>query len=139
MPILPFAFPRQGLVLAYGSILDGGSLWYLIDLERAEATRIRVNAHRVTGKQSVVERVSRPLLISEVSELTQLANRVWSTRDGLASKMGTDVVWDLWLLDGDEVRHESAAGTPEGITEEVAQFLFGLIGQEVSVRSGATP
>src|SRR4051812_33999743 len=81
MPILPIALPRQGMILAYGSILSEGSTWYLVDLERAEAIRIFARLERLTNKLSPVERVTRPLLPTELSVLTQLANRIWASNE----------------------------------------------------------
>lgn len=127
MPSLPVALPRRGIVLAYGSIISDGSNWYLVDFERAEATRIFARLDRATSKLNIVEQVARSLPPGEQSSLTQLANRIWGNDKTLPTQMATDVVWDIWLIDGNDVRHEYAPGLPDGLAKEVAKTIERVI------------
>jgi len=127
MPAIPVTLPHQGIVLSFGSIFGENSRWYVVDLERSEATRIVARADRLTKEMAVVERDTQPLPSGPRSELTQIANRIWVSEDALPSKMATDVIWSLWLLDGDDVRHESAAGRPEGMAKDIEQIMTRLI------------
>lgn len=128
MPVLPVVLPHQGIVLSYGSIFSEVSTWYLVDLERAEATRILASVDRRTRKLSVVEKVTRPLLPEELSEVTQLADRIWASNVALPTRIATDVVWDLWLLDAGQVRREFGPGVPDGLADELAKTMERLVG-----------
>lgn len=130
MPALPVTLPRLGMVLSYGTILSDSSLWYVVDLERAEATRIVARTDRVTRQLGLVTHTTRPLQSDDQSALTQLAYRIWGSKEALPSTLATDVVWNLWLLDGDDVRQESATGRPAGMAREVEQIMLRLIGPD---------
>jgi hypothetical protein len=138
MPMLPIAMPRQGIVLAYGSILSEGSTWYLVDLEKAEARRVLARFDRGTKEQNVVKVVTRALLPAELSELTQLANRIWASKDALPTQWATDVVWDLWVLDAGDARRDFGPGRPAGLAKEVADRMDALVGPYLPVEPGAT-
>jgi len=127
MPALPIALPRHGMVLAYGSFLSSGSLWYVVDFERGEATRIQARAERNADRKRqelvIVEQATRAIPSHELSRLKQIDKEIWALENRLPMHFATDVVWDLWLLDGPDVRRESAPGVPAGPAKEVELMM----------------
>jgi hypothetical protein len=127
MPALPIALPRHGMVLAYGSILSAGSLWYVVDLERGEARRIQArderNDDRSLRELVIVEQTTRTIPSHELSRLKQIDKEIWALENRLPMHFATDVVWDLWLLDGADVRREFAPGVPAGPAKEIEVMM----------------
>jgi hypothetical protein len=126
MPVLPVTLPRQGLVLELGSGIAGRSTCYLLDLQTTEATRISVRFDRLTHEQRIVERVSRSLPPDELATLTQLLNRIWASPEALPVLEATDVSWNIWLFDGDDVRREGGRGRTGGLAKDVENYMMGL-------------
>lgn len=139
MPSIPILLPQRGLVLSYGSFFSDGSMWYLIDLERAEATRVYARLNRSTSQQSIGEQATRPLTPEELSLLTRLVNGIWASREPLPSTEATDVAWSIWLLDVDDVRHESSAGIPGSLAKEVEQSMHRLFMTEMHGQPNVSP
>ncbi|MYN06124.1 hypothetical protein [Pseudoduganella aquatica] len=139
MPSIPIALPQRGLVLSFGSFFGDGSTWYVIDLQRAEATQIYARLNRSTSQQSIGEQVTRPLAPEEISLLTQLVNDIWASRELLPSTDVTDVAWSIWLLDDDDVRHEFSAGRPDGLAKEVEQSMRRMFMAELHVQPKVSP
>jgi hypothetical protein len=139
MPSIPIALPQRGLVLSFGSFFGNGSTWYVIDLERAEATRVYARLNRSTSQQSIDEQVTRPLAPEEVSSLTHLVNGIWASKEPLPSIDVTDVAWSIWLLDVDDVRHESSAGRPDGLAKEIEQTMSRLFMAEKDGQPSVSP
>jgi hypothetical protein len=137
MPAIPVALPRRGIVLSFGSMMSDTSLWYLVDLERAEGTRVEARLDGQAKKLNVIETATRLLQPQELTKLTQLTNRAWASPDGLPTRMATDVVWDIWFLDADDVRHEFAAGLPDGLAKEIGDTMFLLLGRKTPSQLGA--
>jgi hypothetical protein len=120
------------MAFSYGSILSSGSLWYLADFERGEATRILARDERdgATLRLIIVERTTRRIPASDLARLTQIGNEIWGLKDRLPAQISPDVVWNLWLLDGTDVRYEFAPGGPVGLAKEVEQILDRLLKPE---------
>jgi hypothetical protein len=127
MPALSIAMPHHGMVLAYGSFLSSGSLWYVVDLERGEATRIQARAERSADrnlhKLVIVDQTTRAMPDHELSRLKQIDKEIWALENKLPMHFATDVTWDLWLLDDPDVRRESAPGVPAGPAKEIELMM----------------
>lgn len=119
-------------MLARGSIQDEGSLWYVIDLERARAGSILARRERDSGKLVPARQSNRPLSPPDRSRLERIAGRIWSNPAALPTNMATDVVWDLWLFDGGDVRHEGGPGTPDGLAADLEAMAARLTAPEAS-------
>jgi hypothetical protein len=61
------------------------------------------------------------LLPGELSALTQLANRIWVSQEALLPMPVRHLTWDLWLLDGIEVRRQGGLGLAGGLAKEVEE------------------
>jgi hypothetical protein len=128
MPSLPIALPRHGMVLSHGSILSTSSLWYTVDLERGELSRVLARDDRAAHKIDIVEHMTRPIPPDDLVALKQISGRIWASTDRLPTQMATDVVWDLWQLDGDDVRRDFGPGVPDGLAKEAEQIMKRLVG-----------
>lgn len=128
MPLLPVSLPRHGMVLAFGSTLSTTSLWYMVDLERGEATRIVARDNRAAQTIDVVERATHPIPDTDLAALKRIARRIWASRDRLPAQMATDSTWDLWQLDGDDVRRDFGIGVPDGLAKDAQRIMARLLG-----------
>ncbi|QJE01162.1 hypothetical protein HH212_14900 [Massilia forsythiae] len=128
MPSLPIALPRHGMVLAAGSFLSTGSLWYMVDLERGEASRILARDDRTAHKTDIVEHTTRPIPPDDLATLRRIADGIWASTGPLPTVMATDAAWDLWQLDGDDVRRDFGPGDPDGLGKEAKQIMQRLVG-----------
>lgn len=122
-PTLPVVLPSRGMVLAYGSFLATGSLWFTVDLERKEVSRILANYDRTAQKLVVTRQATRPLPPDTLARLTEISNDIWSSTDRLPTLMATDVTWDLWQIDGDDLRRDFGPGRPGGLAQEAARIM----------------
>jgi hypothetical protein len=139
MPSIPIALPQRGIVLSFGSFFGNGSTWYVIDLQRAEATHVSARLDRSTSQQSIRKQVTRPLAPEEVSSLTQLVNGIWASKEPLPSIDVTDVAWGIWLLDVDDVRYEFSVGRPDGLAKEIEQSMSRVFMAEKHGQPGVSP
>lgn len=128
--MLPVVLPSRGMVLAYGSFLATGSLWFTVDLERKEVSRILANYDRTAQKLVVTKQVTRPLLLDTLARLTEISNDIWSSTDKLPTLMTTDVTWTLWQIDGDDMRRDFGPGRPGGLAQEAASIMERVVRQE---------
>lgn len=128
MPKLPIVLPRQGMVLAHGSFHSTSSLWYTVDLERGEASRILARWDPVEKRLDIVEHSTRPIPPADLASLKHIANRIWTSTEWLPTQMATDVTWDLWQIDGDDVRRDYGPGMPGGLGKEAEQIMSRLVG-----------
>lgn len=60
---------------------------------------------------------------ADAAELDAAMARVWPVPDRLPGSMATDIFWDLWLVDGDQRRHETGAGMASGAAEPLVGLL----------------
>ena len=128
MPLLPVVLPRHGMVLAFGSTLSTTSLWYMVDLERGEASRIVARYNRAAHTIDVVERTTRPIPDVDLVALKKIARRIWANRDWVPTHMATDSTWDLWQLDGGDVRRDFGIGVPDGLAKDAQRIMARLLG-----------
>ncbi|QNA89692.1 hypothetical protein G4G28_16635 [Massilia sp. Dwa41.01b] len=115
-------------MLSYGAVNSQVSTWYAVDLDRGEATRMLARLDRSMGKHGVLERVTGRLSAAQSSALSQLTARIWASSNPLPTQMATDVVWDLWLLDGGDVRREFGPGRPAGMAQDLARTMQEVVG-----------
>lgn len=130
MPKLPVALPKRGMVLVYGSFLASGSLWLMLDLERKEVTRVLANYDRTADKLVVTRQATRSLQPDTLARLTEISNDIWSSTDKLPTLMATDVTWDLWQIDGDDIRRDFGPGGPGGLAQEAARIMERVVRPE---------
>jgi hypothetical protein len=125
LPQLPIALPRKGLVFNYDSVMSSVSPWYVVDFDRGEATRILARRYVDRGLPglAVIEQTTRALPSHELARLTQVNTEIWALQDRLPAQLAAEVSWQLWLLDGGDVRHELEAGVPNGPSKEILLMM----------------
>jgi hypothetical protein len=125
MPALPIALPRKGLVFSYESVMTNVWPWYVVDLERGEASRILARGHAEHGqlRLAIVEQTTRAIPSHELTRLIQIDREIWALEDRLPEQGAPEVGWHLWLLDGPDVRHELRAGVPNGLSKEILLMM----------------
>lgn len=139
MPVLPIVLPHRGALLSFGSFFSNASTWYLLDLEHAQASRIEAHVDRTAKQFALIvdKRIDRALLPAELARVVVVLNRIWSAPLGPSKERFHDAVWDLWLLDGDDVRQDAGPGSPHGPAGELATALHQLVGPELAVMTAA--
>lgn len=125
MPALPIALPRKGLVFSYEWGHSSESHWYVVDLERGEASRILARAYAEHGQPrlAVVEQTTRAIPSHELTRLMQIDREIWALEDRLPEQGSPEGGWRLWLLDGGDVRHELRLGVPTGPSAEIYRMM----------------
>jgi len=126
--------PRHGVVLGSWGFFSYGSHYHVVDLDRGTLANTFVPSPGVPGAQPPkssapnARRQSLALPKSELPQLVELANRIWAKPDPLRTRDASDVSWDMWLIDGQQIRHESGAGLPDGLAAEWLRRINKLSG-----------
>jgi hypothetical protein len=125
MPMLPVALPRKGLVFTLEWVHSSVSHWYVVDLERGEASRFLARAYADHGQPrlAIIEQATRAIPSHELNRLQQIDREIWALEDRLPEQGSPDGAWRLWLLDGGDVRHELRLGEPNGPSAEIYRML----------------
>jgi hypothetical protein len=125
MPLLPVALPRKGLVFTLEWVHSSTSRWYVVDLERGEASRFlaRVYADHGQPRLAIVEQATRAIPSHELTRLKQIDREIWALEDRLPEQGSPEGAWRLWLLDGGDVRHERRLGEPNGLSAEIYRMM----------------
>lgn len=129
-PKLPITLPSRGMVLGYGSFHATSSLWLMLDLDRQEVSRILANYDRTTEKLDVTRQATRALQPDTLARLTEISDNIWSSIDRLPTLMATDVTWELWQIDGDDIRRDFGPGSPGGLAYEAARIMERVVRPE---------
>jgi hypothetical protein len=133
MPKPGVELPRHGVVLGSWGFFSYGSHYHVVDLDRGMLVNTFVPSPGVPGaprpKRGVPKaRQAVALPKSELPQLVELANRIWAKPHAIRTRDATDVSWDMWLIDGQQIRHESGAGLPDGLAAEWLRRINKLSG-----------
>jgi hypothetical protein len=129
MPKPGFALPRHAVVLGSWGFTSYGSDFQVLDLDSGKLVRAFVPAAQVpTRRAPKPSRSAVKLPASSLPQLRELANRIWAEPQPIRSRDATDTAWDLWLIDGAQIRHETGAGLPDGLAAEWMRRLNRLQG-----------
>jgi hypothetical protein len=124
MPRPGIELPRHAVVLGTWGFFSNGSRYQVVDLDRGTLVKTFVPSPSVPTPNAPKHRArhARPHTVilpkSELPQLVELANRIWAKSYPIRTRNAADVSWDLWLIDGQQVRHESGAGLPDGLAAE---------------------
>jgi hypothetical protein len=119
MPKPGFTLPRRAVVISSWGFLSFGSDFQVVDLDSGKLVRAFVPSPSVpTARAPRPTRSATKLPPSALPQLLDLANRIWAEPEPLRSRDATDTAWDLWLIDGKQIRHERGAGLPTGLAAE---------------------
>lgn len=132
LPNLPLALPRHGMLLFRCSFFNANSLWYTVDLERGEASRMVTHNDSVAHKIDLVERTTHRIPPGDLAVLKEISTRIWASADAFPTRMATDVAWELWQLDGDDARHDGGPGLPGALAEEAQEIIQRLVRKPAS-------
>ena len=119
MPRTGFALPRHAVVAASWGFASQGSYFEVLDLDSGKLVHAFVPMPAVPGRPT--QKASRrdvQVPVSALPPLTALANRLWADPHAIHSDGATDCGWNLWLIDGQDVRHEAGPGTPTALAAE---------------------
>ncbi len=129
MPRPGFTLPRHAVVASSWGFFSYGSDFQVLDLDSGKLVRTFVPSPSVpTQRAPKPGRSALKLPPSAMPQLMDLANRLWAEPEPIRSRDATDVAWDLWLIDGKQIRHESGAGLPTGLAAEWIQLINKLQG-----------
>ena len=126
--------PRHAVVVGTWGFFSNGSHYQVVDLDRGTLVKTFVpspsvpmpNAPKHRARKARSPTVTLPK--SELPQLVELANRIWAKSHPIRTRNAADVSWDLWLIDGQQVRHESGAGLPDGLAAEWLRRINKLAG-----------
>jgi hypothetical protein len=126
--------PRHAVVLGTWGFFSNGNHYQVVDLDRGTLVKTFVpspsvpipNAPKQRARKARSHTVTLPK--SELPQLVALANRIWAKSHPIRTRNATDVSWDLWLIDGRQIRHESGAGLPDGLAAEWLRRINKLAG-----------
>lgn len=135
------AWPKPGIELPHHAVVLGswgffsyGNHYQVVDLDRGILVKTFVPSPGVPGAdvpKSLPPRERRQILTlpkSELPQLVELANRIWAKPHAIRTRAASDVSWDMWLIDEQQIRHESGAGLPDGLAAEWLRRLDKLSG-----------
>ena len=126
--------PRHAVVVGTWGFFSNGSHYQVVDLDRGTLVKTFVPSPSVPLPNAPKHRArkSRSLTVtlpkSELPQLVELANRIWAKSHPIRTRNAADVSWDLWLIDDQQVRHESGAGLPDGLAAEWLRRINKLAG-----------
>ena len=133
MPRPGIALPRHAVVVGSWGFFNQGTDFQVLDLDTGTLVHAFVPAPAVPGRQQPKgKRSTVTLPRSALPTLVALANRIWASPQPIPSRSATDIAWNLWLIDGTAVRHETGAGLPEGLAAEWMHRIDKLLGAEHS-------
>jgi len=119
MPKPGFALPRHAVVLGSWGFFSYGSEFQVLDLDSGKLVHAFVPSPQVpTRRAPRATRSETRLPSAAMPQLLALANRIWAEPQPIRSRDATDTAWDLWLIDGEQIRHETGAGLPSGLAAE---------------------
>jgi hypothetical protein len=121
--------PRHAVVLGSWGFFSYGSHYQIVDLDRGMLVKTFVPSPSVPNARAPKERrQTLALPKSELPQLVELANRIWAKPHAIRTRAASDVSWDMWLIDGQQIRHESGAGLPDGLAAEWQRRIDKLAG-----------
>ncbi|WP_156328212.1 MULTISPECIES: hypothetical protein [unclassified Massilia] len=133
MPRPGIALPRHAVVVGTWGFFNQGTDFQVLDLDTGTLVHAFVPAPAVPGRQQPKgKRSTVTLPRSALPPLVALANRIWAYPQPIPSRSATDIAWNLWLIDGRQVRHETGAGLPAGLAAEWMHCVDKLLGAEHS-------
>ena len=133
MPKPGFPLPRHAVVLAGWGFFNYGSDFQVLDLDTGKLVHAFVPAPQVpTRRAPKPTRSEIRLPPAAMPQLLDLANRIWAEPRPIPSRDATDTAWDLWLIDGKQIRHETGAGLPTGLAAEWMHLINKLQGSDDS-------
>jgi hypothetical protein len=119
MPKPGFPLPQHAVVLGGWGFFNYGSDFQVLDLDSGKLVHVFLPSPQVPTRRAPKPNRSELRLPSSVMpQLLQLANRIWAEPQPIPSRDATDTAWDLWLIDGKQIRHETGAGLPTGLVAE---------------------
>jgi hypothetical protein len=116
--------PRHAVVLGSWGFFSYGNHYQVVDLDRGILVKTFVPSPGVPGAKAPkshpprARRQTLALPKSELPQLVELANRIWAKPHAIRTRAAEDVSWDMWLIDEQQIRHESGAGLPDGLAAE---------------------
>lgn len=118
-PPAGIALPSHGVMFAISGLFSFG--WHAITFDRDRHTIARTF---VPGLPAIAPDYAEARLTdAEFAELDDVMARVWPVAQALPGSRATDVVWDLWLVDGDGRRHERGGGIASGAAAPLTAAL----------------
>jgi hypothetical protein len=119
MPKPGIKLPRHAVVAGSWGFFSQGSNFEVLDLDSGKLVRAFVPTPAVPKHRALrATRETIKLPSAALPELVELANRIWADPQRIRSRDATDISWDLWLIDGQQVRHEAGFGLPTGLAAE---------------------
>jgi len=116
-------------VLGGWGFFNYGSDFQVLDLDSGKLVHAFVPAPQVPTRRAPKPTRSEVKLPSgAIPQLLELANRIWAEPRPIPSRDATDTAWDLWLIDGKQIRHEAGAGLPTGLAAEWMRLVNKLQG-----------
>lgn len=134
-----FAPPTHGLILAEGGFFIQSGSWWVVDNDTRIMSRISTIAEKDDQRRfrlRVQSRTDFPLSAMEVEKIQTTVDTIWALPGSLGTAMRYDVTWDLYLIDGESIRHELGLGTPTGQGHDLEELLQTI---ERAHRKGADP
>ncbi|MGJ7917241.1 hypothetical protein ACI48D_17420 [Massilia sp. LXY-6] len=129
MPKPGIPLPRHAVVVGSWGFFSYGNDYQVVDLDSGTLVKAFVPSPAVPKRRAPKARHYTVMLPkSELPRLVELANRIWAERAAIRTRDAADVSWDLWLIDGQQVRHESGAGLPDGLAAEWLRRIDELAG-----------
>lgn len=123
-PLMPAQAPAHGFVLSYGAILSDGASWFIVDTDQHSLARVEAFRSHVPGQhwENIDERVHQ-LTPPDETKIIDIANNIWASHKRMPSIFISHSVWELSLLDGNNIREEGGAGKPAGLAAALDAVL----------------
>lgn len=127
LPAVPAFLPRHGMLLARSGVFSLGTTYVSVDLDTGQLVE-HVEPTESRAGSLKPRRLAFTLKPEELASLEALINQLWAAPDPMRPGNATDVYWDAWLSDGDDVRHEHGPGNPTGVAEALDKRLADILG-----------
>jgi len=129
LPKPGFQLPRHAVVVGWWGFFDRGTDFQVLDLDTGTLVQAFVPSPTVPSRPKPRGKRSTTILPkSALPQLVELANRIWAEPQPIRSRSATDISWNLWVIDGNLVRHEAGAGLPAGLAAEWMRRINQLLG-----------
>jgi hypothetical protein len=133
MPKPGFQLPRHAVVLASWGFFRDGTDFQVLDLDTGTLVQVFVPSPSVPSRRKPKGKCTTVTLPkSALPPLLDLANRIWAEPQPIRSRHVTDTSWNLWLIDGKDIRHETGSGLPDGLAAEWVRSINKLLGVDDS-------
>jgi hypothetical protein len=131
LPKVGFPLPRHAVVVGSWGFFEQGTDFQVFDLDTGKLVRAFVPSPSVPGRRKPRRRCKSTMLPkAALPQLVEVANRIWAAPQPIGSRGAFDTRWNLWLIDGRDVRLEGDVGLPAGLAAEWMRRVNKLLGVE---------